>query len=270
MTDESDLQLAHDLADIADTITWPSWRGPLAVHTKGDGTIVTEVDVAVDEAIATALSLERPHDEVHAEESGVRTVSGARRRWYIDPLDQTVNYSRGLPEFATLIALYENTEPVCAVVSAPALRERWWATRMQGARNTSGPIGVSRTSAIENAVASIAAPHRFDDIRGMHSTEPSGNERVSALAHRCRATTGAGGFLGHMRVAEGKVDVTLDPWGEPWDLAASALIVKEAGGEFTALDGSHSIHQRSAVASNRVLHAEVVKSFLFEQTTSGS
>lgn len=257
--DEADLKLAHTLADLAADITLPAWRGVRTLHTKDDGTIVTDIDLAVDEALTSTLSAHRPDDLVQSEELSPAATPGHGRRWYIDPLDQTVNYSRGLPEFATLIALYVDDSPVCAVISAPAMRERWWASRGRGARNTSGRLAVSDTSQIENALVSIAAPHRFNLLEPETNQPNTPNERVLALAARCRSTTGSGGFLGHMRVAEGRIDLALDPWGEIWDLAASALIVREAGGAFTSVSGHSSIRLRSAVASNGRLHAETIE-----------
>ena len=257
--DEADLKLAHELADLAANLTLPAWRSPLSLRTKDDGTIVTDIDIAVDEVLTSTLSTRRPNDVVQSEELSPGAQSGAGRRWYIDPLDQTVNYTRGLPEFATLIALYVDDSAVCAVISAPAMRERWWAIRGRGARNTSGRLSVSNTSEIRNALASIAAPHRFNLLEHESSTTLTLSEHVLAFAANCRSTTGSGGFLGHMRVAEGKIDLALDPWGETWDLAASALIVRESGGAFTSVTGQPSIHLRSAIASNGRLHTETLE-----------
>lgn len=258
---EADLELAMQVAEAASTVTIAGWRAPVETARKRDGSVVTGTDLAAERTILHMLSEARPDDRIIAEESGYSGNLESRRIWIVDPLDQTTNFSRGLPEFATLLSLYAGNEAICAVISAPALQQTWWAFRGGGAHSSAGPLAVSSTDELTSALISIAAPHRFE---GFGNTDPSlkaapRTAQIHAFARKALATTGNGGFLAHMRVASGSVDVAVDPWGEVWDLAASALIVTEAGGTFTALDGSADIWSRSGIASNTKLHGVTVE-----------
>jgi histidinol-phosphatase len=259
-TAEDDLAFAIDLAETASVITLAAWQSTFTTRRKDDGSVLTDADLAAENAILQKLTSFYPNDRVISEESGHSGPRNSRRVWIIDPLDQTSNFSRGLPEFATLVSLYDGHDPVCAVIAAPALEKRWWASRGGGAYADDGPITVSSVRELSSALISIAAPHRFS---GAPNTDPSlraipRTQELLALADGCLATTGSGGFLAHMRVATGLIDISVDPWGELWDLAASALIVAEAGGTFTALDGSENLGAHSCVATNTVLHSEVI------------
>ena len=238
-----DLSLALALADEADAISLGRFRAnDLLVETKPDLTPVTEADRAVEAAIRTALARERPHDAVLGEEQGVS--GGGTRRWIVDPIDGTRNYSRGIPVWATLIALEEHGELRLGVVSAPALGRRWWAERGAGAFANGDRIGVSGVGSIRDAVLCFAL-----------------EQPLPRIAQECWHVRGYGDFWAHMLVAEGAADGAIDAVGvKLWDLAAVQPIVEEAGGRFTDLDGVARADGGSAVSSNGLLHAALLES----------
>jgi histidinol-phosphatase len=236
-----DLALALELADAADAITLARFRATdLRIETKPDLTPVTEADQAVERELRTLLAELRPEQAVVGEEEGT-TGEGAGPRWIIDPIDATKNYLRGIPLFATLIALEDHV----AVVSAPALGHRWWAERGEGAFCDGERLQVSQVPLIEDAVLSYTSLKGFD-------------ERFLALAERSWAPRGFGDFWQYMLLAEGAVDVCVEAAANLWDLAAPKLIVEEAGGMLTDLAGRPRADGGNAIASNGLLHAEVV------------
>jgi len=232
-----DLTLALSLADAADAISLGRFRASdLLVETKPDRTPVTEADRAVEEAIRDRLERERPDDGMLGEEFGV--TAGRGRRWIVDPIDGTRNYSRGIPVWATLIALEEDGVVQLGVVSAPALGRRWWAERGAGAFVNGDPIQVSRVGRVEDAVLSFAL-----------------ERPLPAVAHRCWHPRAYGDFWAHMLVAEGAVDGAIDAVGvKVWDLAALQPIVEEAGGRFSDQDGTARVDGLTAITSNGLLH----------------
>ncbi len=242
----SDLRLALALADEADAITMRSFRTSFAVRTKADHTPVTEVDEAVERMVRERLQRERPDDAIVGEEFGTDGAAGGRR-WIVDPIDATKNFVRGIPVFATLIAL----EGRAGVVSAPALGRRWWAARGQGAFCNGAPIRVS-------TVDQLAESHLcYDDVPGF---EHYGlGERFLALARRCWRSRGFGDFWSHMLVAEGAVEIAIEPEVALWDVAAIQVIVEEAGGRFTSLAGETRADGGSAVSTNGRVHNEVLR-----------
>src|SRR5204863_885339 len=195
----------------------------LAVRTKEDRSPVSAADEETERMIREALQRERPADGIVGEEFG---VSGeAARRWIIDPIDATKNYIRGIPVFATLIAL----EAEVGVVSAPAMGQRWWASRGEGAFANGRPIHVSKIAEIGSAQLC------YDDVPGFE--KHSLGEKFLALARRCARSRGFGDFWSHMLVAEGAAEIAVEPEVAHWDMAAVKVIVEEAGGRFTNLRG---------------------------------
>ncbi|GIH12751.1 histidinol-phosphatase [Rugosimonospora africana] len=253
-----DLSLAHLLADTADAISMARFRAmDLHVESKPDLTPVSDADTAVEKALRATLSRTRPRDAVLGEEFGVSQAAAGpgTRQWVIDPIDGTKNFVRGVPIWATLIALMEADQVMVGLVSAPALGRRWWAARGHGAyagRHTAAatPIrvsGVTRLSDASFCYASLPAweetgrlPAMLDIMRG---------------SWRSRAY---GDFYGYMLVAEGAVDVMVEPELALWDLAALLPIVTEAGGTFTDLNGEPGPFGGSAVATNGRLHANIL------------
>ncbi len=237
----ADLDLALRLADAADAIALRAFRSGLAVETKPDLTPVTEADRAVERELRRLLAHERPDDAILGEEQGA--AGHGSRRWIVDPIDGTRNYSRGIPVWATLIALEEDAVVRVGVVSAPALRSRWWAERGAGAFANGEPAHVSSVASVEEAVLSFSIENE-----------------VPPLAQRAWHARGLGDFWAHMLVAEGAVDGAVDaPGVSEWDLAAVQVIVEEAGGRFSDAAGKSRIDSGSAVTSNRLLHDELLR-----------
>jgi histidinol-phosphatase len=249
-----DLRLAHVLADAADAATMERFKAlDLKVETKPDMTPVSEADKAAEELIRTSLQRTRPRDSVLGEEFG--SEGHGPRRWVIDPIDGTKNYVRGVPVWATLIALTELGEggdrPVVGIVSAPALNRRWWAAQGGGAYTgrsltKATRIGVSQVAEVRDASFAYSSLHGWEE-RGMLGG-------FMDLTRDCWRTRGYGDFWPYMMVAEGSVDMCAEPELSLWDMAASAIIVEEAGGVFTGLDGSPGPHRGNAAASNGLLH----------------
>ena len=235
-----DLALALRLADAADAISLPYFRSGLPIETKPDLTPVTEADRAVETELRGLLAAERPVDAILGEEHGATT--GGTRRWILDPIDGTRNYARGIPIWATLVALEELGTVSLGVVSAPALGRRWWAERGTGAFAGGEPIRVSTISQLADAV--LCLPLERD---------------VSELARGSWHARGLGDFWAHMLVAEGAVDAAADAVGvSEWDLAAVQVIVEEAGGRFSDASGASRIDTGSAITSNGLLHDELL------------
>jgi histidinol-phosphatase len=253
---DDDLSLALRLADLADALSMASFRAvDLVVDTKPDLTPVSEADRAVERALREQLAAERPLDGILGEEYGEHGSS--RRRWILDPIDGTKNYVRGVPVWATLIALMVDDDVVVGEVSAPALARRWWGARDRGAYvtdpGTTGPrrLRVSGVSALADASFSYSDATGWDE-RGAEN----GLKTLLDSTWRQRAY---GDFWSHMMVAEGVVDVAAEPQLESYDMAALVPIVQEAGGLLTAYDGGPALRGGSALASNGLLHAELVR-----------
>jgi histidinol-phosphatase len=249
-----DLALAHSLADAADAISTARFLAAnLLVETKPDLTPVTDADRAVEDAVRRTLATERPDDAVVGEESGA-TGNGART-WIVDPIDGTKNFVRGVPVWATLIALRVDATVVVGVVSAPALGRRWWAARDDGAW-TSSPAGPRRLTV--SRVASLG--DAFVSYSSLDGWEQRG--QLSAFTDLCRRvwrTRAFGDFWSHLMVAEGAVDVSCEPEVSLWDLAALQPIVEEAGGRFSDLSGLARPDGGSVVCTNGLLHDEVLR-----------
>jgi len=252
---DADLVLALELADLADAISTPRFGAlDLRVETKPDLSPVTDADRAVETALRQALAEARPEDALLGEEfggSGGSGGSGAVRRWVIDPIDATKNFVRGVPVWATLIALTERDVPIVGVVSAPALGRRWWAARGAGAWLAAAGQPARRL-AVSGVATLTDASLSYSSLSGWAALGL--RERFLALTERVWRTRAYGDFWSHLLVAEGAVDLAAEPEVSLWDLAAPAVIVTEAGGRFTGLNGRDGPHQGSALASNGLLH----------------
>lgn len=260
----ADLEFAAALADLADELALARFGAlDLRVETKPDLSPVTETDRAIEQALRERIAAERPGDSVLGEEAGASGTGS--RRWILDPIDGTRNYSRGIPIFATLIALEVDGEVELGLVSAPALGRRWWAERGKGAYRSDGPIHVSGVKKLEDATLSIGFGHRMavsavsrldDAVVSFELSE--GIERLAPLAARAWHARSFGDFWQHMLVAEGSVDVAIDPAVKTWDCAPLKLIVEEAGGKFTDMSGRAVIDGGSGVSTNGLVHAEAL------------
>jgi histidinol-phosphatase len=250
----SDLTLALELAGLADEITTARFRaGDLVVTSKPDLTPVSDADQAVERAIRDRLAEVRPDDAFHGEEYGL-TGSGPRQ-WVLDPIDGTKNFVRGVPVWATLIALLIDGEPAIGVVSAPAIGQRWWAEVGGGAFGQSlggqpRRLRVSEVATLEDASLSFAS------LSGWAATGRL--QPFVELTQRVWRSRGYGDFWSYMLVAEGAVDVAAEPELSLWDMAALASIVTEAGGRFTGLNGVDGVQQGNAAASNGRLHGALL------------
>jgi histidinol-phosphatase len=247
-----DLRLALEMADAADAITLRHFQSAtLAVRTKVDMTPVSEADEAVERALREMLAAQRPDDAIVGEEYG--TSGTSPRRWILDPIDATKNYVRGIPVYATLIALVEGDRPVVGVVSAPALTRRWWASAGEGAFCNGKLIRASHIGEIGEAHLAYDSVADFD--------KSGSTEAFLRLSRRCTRARGFGDFWIHMLVAEGAIEIAVEPAVAPWDMAAVQIIVEEAGGRFTDLTGNPRFDGGSGLSTNGLLHDEVLESF---------
>ena len=254
MTFDDELALALELADIADAVSMPYFRNVnLRVDRKADRTEVTQADRETEAAIRLHLNKHRPDDAVLGEEDGLVGDPHARCRWIIDPIDGTSNFVRGVPIWATLIALEVDGELVVGVASSPALGRRWWAARGSGAFANGHPIHVSDVAALGEAHLSHAGVALFDTFGSA--------ERCDALVQLTKDVwreRGLGDFWMHVLVAEGAFDIAVESIVNTWDLAALLVIVEEAGGTFTDLHGKRRADGGSALSTNGHLHAAVM------------
>ena len=251
---ENDLDLAIRLADTADAITTARFRAlDLTYERKPDRTPVTDADTAVEDALRAVLATERPEDAVAGEERG-GTAGETGRSWLIDPIDGTKNFLRGVPVWATLIALIEDGVPVVGMASAPLLGRRWWAAKGDGAwlRDLAGTraIGVSKVSAMEDAYLTTTDLGSWVKY---HS-----REKYLGLTDACWETRAFGDFWSHCLVAEGSMDIAAEAIVNPWDVAFAQVLVTEAGGRFSDLSGAARYDGGSALSTNGLLHDETL------------
>src|ERR1035437_9956510 len=251
-----DLLLAHQLADLADGISKTRYQSlDLVIETKPDLTPVTDADKAVETKIREVLTAWRPDDLVVGEEFGTPDLTGDKYYWVIDPIDGTKNFLRGIPTWATLIGLCNpQGEVVVGLVSAPALYRRWFASLGGGAfvsENSGTPkqIEVSKVRELKDASLS------YSDLLGWGSRKAA----MLSLQEKIWRTRGLGDFWSHILVAEGAVDIAAEPVLALWDMAALDIIVREAGGRFTNLDGKDGSHGGNGVSSNGLLHADFLR-----------
>jgi len=255
-TYSDDLALALELAELADGITLDRFESAdLKVDSKPDMTPVSDADIAVEAALRGKLESARPSDAVLGEEFG-GDVQFEGRQWVIDPIDGTKNFVRGVPVWATLIALLDGGKPVVGVVSAPALARRWYASQGSGAWRTFSDgsvkrLGVSGVEGLEDASISISSLSgwRDRDLR----------DQLIALTDDVWRLRGYGDFFSYCLVAEGAVDIAAEPEVSLWDLAALSVLVTEAGGRFSSLAGEDGPHGGDAVATNNLLHDAVLR-----------
>lgn len=255
MAYDDDLRLAHVLADAVERTTMARFLAEdLHVETKPNMTLVSDADRSAEDLIRAQLSRTRPRDAVMGEEEG--TTGRGPRRWVVDPIDGTHNYVRGVPVWATLIALLdEDDTPIVGLVAAPALGRRWWAAQGSGAwtgRSLTSARRI-RTSGVRHlADASIS----YSSLGGWR--ELGRRQRFLDLLDACWRTRAYGDFWSYMMVAEGSVDIACEPELALWDMAALVPIVTEAGGRFTSLAGDDGPFGGNAVATNGLLHDEVL------------
>lgn len=266
LTPSTDLAFALELADLADSISLPRFRAAdLTIETKPDRTFVTDADTAVELALRERIDSEHPGDSFFGEESG-RAERG-ERRWILDPIDGTSNFLRGVPNWATLIALEVAGKPSVGVVSAPGFGARWWAETGSGAwgqQDGAEPrqLRVSGVSELEHASLSFQSIEQWD-LAGY--LQP-----LIALSRAVWRDRAYGDMWSYMLLAEGLVDVVAEFDVKPYDLAALVPIVCEAGGRFTDIDGSESAWNGSSLATNGALHEAVISVIAETRNTTGT
>ena len=255
----ADLRLARQLADLADEVSMRYFNSrDLGVYIKEDRSHVTDGDRAVEQAIREHLAAARPSDAIYGEEYGAQ--GSGSRQWVIDPIDGTANFMRGVPIWATLIALVVDGHPVVGVVSAPALDRRWWGAQGHGAymdddlsdsdTATDRRIQVSGVEMLADAQINYGSMKYWMDEGRLDPII-----ELNARAFRSRTI---GDFWPYMLVAEGAFDVSCEVGLAPYDMAALVPIIEEAGGAFTSVEGEPGCWGGSAVATNGVLHDEVL------------
>jgi histidinol-phosphatase len=251
---DGELALAMELADVADAVTMPRFGARnLTVEHKADHSEVSDADRRAEAALRERLAAARPHHAVLGEEDGLAGPPDSPWRWVVDPIDGTANYVRGIPIWATLVALLHHDRPVVGVVSAPVLGRRWWAAEGDGTRANGALVHVS-------TVASMADAHLAHGGIGTFYEQGYG-EAVVTLTRAAWRSRGLGDFWMHCLVAEGAFDVSVEASVSLWDVAALVVVVTEAGGRFTDLAGRPGPHGSSALSTNGLLHDEVLAAF---------
>lgn len=251
-----DLAFALELADLADAVSLPRFRAAdLRIDTKPDRSYVTDADTAVERAIRERIEAARPGDGFFGEESG--HADRGERRWIVDPIDGTSNFLRGVTNWGTLIALEVGGVPTVGVVSAPALGARWWAETGGGAwgqdRVGAAPPRRLRVSGVSELCDASLSFQSIAQWRDAGYLEP-----LLALTEQVWRDRAYGDMWSYMLLAEGLVDIVAEFDVKPYDLAALAPIVREAGGRFTDIAGEESVWNGSSLASNGRLHDAVV------------
>lgn len=254
---DAELSLALQMADVADAISLPFYtHRSFEVDWKSNHTEVTEADRQTELAISSIVQEHRPAHGLFGEEHGLVGDLDSPWRWIVDPIDGTSNFVRGIPVWATLIALtHVQFGAVVGVVSAPALQRRWWAADGLGAtvsfNGLDQPCHVSTVDRIEQAQVSVTFSAGWDDLQL--------TDQLVQLQQRAFRARGFGDFWQHMLVAEGAIDLAIDAVGlSPYDLAAVMVVVQQAGGMFTDRFGAATYLNDTAISSNGRLHHETV------------
>ena len=250
----AELALALRLADIADAMTLPLYElREFVVDRKPDRSEVTMADRDTEAALRAEVARAHPEHCFFGEEAGITGNAESPWRWIVDPIDGTSNFVRGVPVWATLVALtYRDRGPVVGVVSAPAMARRWWAAAGRGAFVNGKPIRVSTIDALEDAQVCVTYSAGWDEI--------GGTARLVALQQASYRARGFGDFWQHMLVAEGAMEIAVDAIGvQPYDLAAPQVVVEQAGGTWTDRFGERTFEHDSAISSNGLLHEAALR-----------
>lgn len=250
--------LLEAIVDEADAISMKYFEGEeLGAEKKSDGTVVTVADklienMALQKVAASGLLIDVVGEET-SKEIPMEPANNGRARMIIDPIDGTEEFSRGIPTFGTLIGIEENGEIVAGMVSAPALSlgTRWWAYRGEGAYRTGKRLHVSARKSLEEAMVFTTGTGWAKNMQARAS--------MRRMADAARSSRSIGGFWQHMLVAEGAIEAAVDWVSKPWDLAPLGVIVEEAGGKSTTIDGERTIYKGRFVSTNGLLHDEILR-----------
>jgi histidinol-phosphatase len=254
---ESWLALGFAMCDAADPVCLDALRGDLRISAKDDGSFVTNADRAVEQLVRERIADAFPDHGVVGEEFG-DAGGDAAVRWYVDPIDGTHNFMRGVPVFATLLGVERDGELQAGIISAPALGRRWWARRGGGAwvRDAimGGPPRRLRVSdRADLATTQLVYGATTDMLR---SRVGRGFEALLGEVWRERAF---GDFWGYALVAEAAAELMMEPELHVWDIAGPWVVVEEAGGRVTDFDGRRDWHAGEAFASNGLLHDQILE-----------
>jgi histidinol-phosphatase len=250
--------LLTGIVNEADSLAMKYFRGgELGAERKTDGSVVTVADklvekMALEKVKASGLAIDVVGEET-SKEAPTEPATNGRARMIIDPIDGTEEFSRGIPTFWTLIGIEENGEIVAGMVSAPALSQgsRWWAYRGEGAYRSGKRIHVSSRKSMEEAMVFTTGTGTAKNMQARAT--------MRRMADAARNSRALGGFWQHMLVAEGAIEAAVDWVSKPWDLAPLGVIVEEAGGKSTTIDGERTIYKGRFVSSNGILHDEVLR-----------
>jgi histidinol-phosphatase len=252
------LAFCHETCDEADVIALDAFRSELLVERKADGSFVTSADRAVEQIIRDRIAVRYPGHGLVGEEYGESDAGAGGERWYIDPIDGTHNFLRGVPLFATLLAVERDGEIQVGMMSAPAIGQRWYAWRGGGAWVVGGPANPPEPRRLR--VSSIDRLERaqvlFRSIRDMEASRVAAG--FDRLIHRAWRERGFGDFWGYTLIADGVAEAVLEQDLHPWDLAAPWILVEEAGGRITDFDGRRSLARGEGFATNGHLHDAIL------------
>ncbi len=253
---ETWLEFALACADEAEPIALQALRGAVETRAKADGSFVTQADLAIEELIRDRISRRFPSHRVTGEEYG-RDAAAEAVRWYVDPIDGTHNFMRGIPLFATLIAVECGGELQASVVNAPALRQRWYAARGLGAWTVDRATGAVPRRITVSGIDTLAdAQVLYRSVRDMEASRfPRG---FDDLRHSVWRERGFGDFWGYALVADASAEAMIEQGLGPWDLAAPWVVVEEAGGRITDFDGTRSLDRGEGLATNGILHSTLL------------
>lgn len=249
---KEELQFAIQLVEEVGKTICQYYEQGVSVEYKADESPVTVADRKAEETIRTALEKETPSYGIVGEEFGEK-IGSATRQWVIDPIDGTKSFIYGVPMFSTLLALMENGKPIMGLASFPALTKILWATQGGGAYLNGTKCKVSSNTLLSQSLLLDGSPTTME-------TQGHG-EAWKTLRHQAKVHRGWGDAYGYYLVATGKADVMVDPIAEVWDLAPMSVIIPEAGGAFSALNGGNFIQERSGVATNGLLHKTILEGF---------
>jgi histidinol-phosphatase len=228
------------------------YRSGAAEHytNKPDHSPVTEADRSVEQRLRTFMVKRFPQIGFLGEETGETENKKQSMRFVVDPIDGTRAFIRGLKTWSVIVGLEADAEPVLAVVFMPAADDLYVAVKGDGAFYNGRPLKVSGVDTVEQALISHGGLNQFTS---------TGFDRVlTELAHKSYSQRGLADFDGHRAVLHANADAMLDPGVKPWDICATAVLVREAGGELTSFDGSPSIYGGSALISNGLIHQQLL------------
>jgi histidinol-phosphatase len=252
---EKELSFALDIANRAGDVALNYFRKGIEAEMKHDNTPVTVADRECERLIRSALADSFPNDAILGEEEGEsKDAARARRKWIIDPIDGTYNFARGIPIWALLLAFEQDGEIRLGVVHAPAMEETFWAVEGHGAFRNGKRVHVSEIAEIGKSMFTFGDPNRL-----MHGPYAEGFARIIAATYRQR---GFGDYPDFAYVFCGQAEAALETGVKPWDIAPVKIIVKEAGGRYTDLDGGDSIYKGGCLVSNGLVHDEMLNLLL--------